>query len=83
MLKLRSLAVLLLVAGFAGAALAQTGSIQGTVVDNSGAVVQGADVIVRNLETNAQRAVSSSAYELTISVLVAREDTSPSRSPFS
>ncbi len=61
MLKLRLFAVLLLVAGFAGAAFAQTGSIQGTVVDNSGAVVQGADVIVRNMETNAQRAVSSSA----------------------
>ncbi len=61
MLKLRLFAVLLLVAGFAGAAFAQTGSIQGTVVDNSGAVVQGADVIVRNTETNAQRAVSSSA----------------------
>ena len=61
MLKLRLFAVLLLVAGFAGAAFAQTGSIQGTVADNSGAVVQGADVIVRNMETNAQRAVSSSA----------------------
>jgi hypothetical protein len=61
MLKLRSFAFLLLIAGFAGVAFAQTGSIQGTVVDSSGAVVQGADVIVRNLETNARRAVSSSA----------------------
>jgi len=61
MLKLRFLAVLLVLAAFAGIASAQSGSIQGTVADNSGAVVQGADVLVRNIETNAQRAVSTSA----------------------
>ena len=61
MLKLRFLAVLLVLAAFAGVASAQSGSIQGTVADNSGAVVQGADVIVRSIETNAQRAVSTSA----------------------
>jgi hypothetical protein len=60
MLKLRFLAVLLVIAAFAGIASAQSGSIQGTVADNSGAVVQGADVIVRNVETNAQRAVTTS-----------------------
>ena len=61
MLKLRFLAVLLVLAAFAGVASAQSGSIQGTVADNSGAVVQGADVIVRSIETNAQRAVTTSA----------------------
>jgi hypothetical protein len=60
MLKHRVFAVVLLIAGLAGAAFAQTGSIQGTVVDNSGAVVQAADVIVRNIETNARRAVATS-----------------------
>ncbi len=61
MLKLRFFAILAMLAAFAGVASAQSGSIQGTVIDNSGAVVQGADVIVRNLETNARRAVSTSA----------------------
>jgi hypothetical protein len=61
MLKLRFFAILAVLAAFAGVAAAQSGSIQGTVVDNSGAVVQGADVIVRSIETNASRAVTSSA----------------------
>jgi len=39
---------------------AQTGSIQGTVTDASGAVVQGADVVVRNLDTNQERTARSS-----------------------
>ena len=50
-----------MIAAFAGVGSAQSGSIQGTVADNSGAVVQGADVIVRSIETNAQRAVTSGA----------------------
>src|SRR5436853_5740513 len=49
-------------------ALAQTGSISGTVIDKSGAVITGADVAVVNLDTKASRAVTSSgtgAYTLT------------------
>jgi len=40
-------------------ALAQTGSIQGTVTDKSGAVVQGADVMAKNLETATIRTATS------------------------
>lgn len=40
--------------------LAQTGSIQGTVTDSAGAVVQGAEITVRNQESNASRTVTSS-----------------------
>ena len=39
--------------------LAQTGSIQGTVTDTVGAVVQGAEVTVKNLGSNAVRTVTS------------------------
>jgi len=42
-------------------ALAQTGSIRGTVTDSAGAVVQGAEIMVRNLESNASRTVTSSS----------------------
>jgi hypothetical protein len=48
---------LVLAASFA---LAQTGSIQGTVTDSAGAVVQGAEVTVKNLGSNAVRTVTSS-----------------------
>jgi hypothetical protein len=48
----------LLVATFA---LAQTGSIQGTVTDPSGAVVQGAEITIKNLGLNAVRTATSSA----------------------
>jgi len=41
-------------------ALAQTGSIQGTVTDSVGAVVQGAEITVRNLGSNAVRTATSS-----------------------
>jgi Carboxypeptidase regulatory-like domain len=41
-------------------ALAQTGSIQGTVTDTAGAVVEGAEVTVKNLGSNAERTVTSS-----------------------
>ncbi|MBS1850012.1 MAG: carboxypeptidase regulatory-like domain-containing protein [Acidobacteria bacterium] len=41
-------------------ATAQTGSIAGTVADPTGAVVQGADVTVRNVGTNLTRTVASS-----------------------
>ena len=41
-------------------ALAQTGSIQGTVTDSVGAVVQGAEITVKNLGSNAVRSVTSS-----------------------
>jgi hypothetical protein len=50
---------LILTLGFTGIASAQTqitsGSIQGTVVDPSGAVIPGADVEAKNLETNITR----------------------------
>src|SRR5579864_3288711 len=61
MLKLKMFVLGTMVAVGMTAAWAQTGSIQGIVKDNSGAVIQGADVIVRNVETNAHRAVSTSA----------------------
>jgi len=47
---------LVLMASFA---LAQTGSIQGTVTDSVGAVIQGAEVTVKNLGSNAERTVTS------------------------
>ena len=59
--------------------MAQTGSIQGTVTDSVGAVVQGAEVTVKNLGSNAVRTATSSgtgaysvpflppgAYEVTV-----------------
>src|ERR1700737_4319830 len=44
----------------AALSLAQTGSIQGTVTDSGGAVVQGAEITVRNVASNATRTVKSS-----------------------
>ena len=49
--------VVLLAATFA---LAQTGSIQGTVTDSAGAVVQGAEITIRNIGSNAVRTATSS-----------------------
>lgn len=46
---------------------AQTGTIQGTVTDKSGAVIQGADVLVTNLNTNQSRTTitgDTGAYSL-------------------
>lgn len=40
-------------------AFAQTGTIEGTVSDKTGAVIQGAEITVTNLETKATRVVSS------------------------
>jgi len=51
---------ILLALVYSAVAFAQTGSIQGTVTDKSGAVVEGASVTVRNLDTNTERAVTSS-----------------------
>jgi hypothetical protein len=48
--------VLVLAATFA---LAQTGAIQGTVTDSVGAVVQGAEITVKNLGSNATRTSTS------------------------
>jgi hypothetical protein len=53
---------------FAVLAAAQTGSIQGTVTDKTGAVILGADVTTTNLATNASRTASSNntgAYSFT------------------
>ena len=61
MLKLKLVGLALLFTLVGTAAWAQTGSIQGTVSDNSGAVVQSAEVVVRNIATNARRVVTSSA----------------------
>ncbi len=47
---------------------AQTASIAGTVTDSSGAVVQGAEITVRNIDTNLSRTSTSSgtgAYSIT------------------
>jgi Carboxypeptidase regulatory-like domain/TonB dependent receptor len=60
MLRLKIVVLAILVLLVSGIALAQTGSIQGTVTDKSGAVVQGAEVTVRNLATNAMRVISTS-----------------------
>jgi len=60
MRKLRILFVGLLMVVWSAIALAQTGSIQGTITDNSGAVVQGAEVTVKSVETNATRTVTTS-----------------------
>ena len=49
-----------LVFTFAILSTAQTGSISGTVTDPGGAVVQGAEVAVVNLESNATRTATSS-----------------------
>ncbi len=51
-------AVLLLAATFA---MAQAGSIQGTVTDTAGAVVPGAEITVRSLASNATRISNSSS----------------------
>ena len=61
MLKLKVFVLGLVVGSFAAPVLAQNGSIQGVVVDTSGAVIQGAEVIVKNIHTNAHRSVSTSS----------------------
>ena len=60
MKKLR-LVVLLLVVVCCGTAVAQTDSaaISGRIVDNSGAVVVGADVRVTNIDTNVEHATAT------------------------
>ena len=61
MLKFRILILGVLVALASTMAWAQTGSIQGTVSDQTGAVVQNAEVTVKNLATNASRVATTSA----------------------
>jgi hypothetical protein len=60
MRTLKTLVLGMLVTLCVTAAWAQTGSIQGIVTDKSGAVIQGAEVMVRSLETNATRTVTTS-----------------------
>jgi len=59
MQRLRFLCGSIFLALAATFALAQTGSIQGTVTDSVGAVVQGAEITVKNLGSNAARTVTS------------------------
>ncbi len=56
-----AIAVLVLLQCIAGRAFAQrtTASVAGSIVDNSGASIPGAHVIVRNLSTGVERTVSS------------------------
>ena len=46
------------------AAQVTTGSISGVVTDTTGAIVAGADVAIKNLETNSNRAVKTNASGL-------------------
>src|SRR5271167_821151 len=58
----------LLVLVFSALALAQSGSITGTVADSTAAVVPGAEVIARNVGSNTVRSTTSDAggaYTLT------------------
>jgi hypothetical protein len=59
MLKLRILVLTILVVLASLVAFAQTGAIQGTVTDKSGAVVQGANVTAKNLATNVTSTTTS------------------------
>src|SRR5687768_15625474 len=53
--------ILLVAAGVFGQSQATTGTIQGTVVDPNGAVVSGASVTVKNVETGFERTVASNS----------------------
>jgi hypothetical protein len=81
MRRLRALLGNVLLLLTASLALAQTGSIQGTVSDSAGAVVQGAEITIRNTGSNAARTVTSGgtgaysipnlpvgAYEITVTM---------------
>src|ERR1700678_4520824 len=58
---MRMFFVLSVLATLTAAAVAQTGSMAGTVSDASGAVIQGAEITVRNTATNESHQASSSA----------------------
>ncbi len=65
--RIRIPAILVMI-GWALASFAQTASIQGTVSDQGGAIVQGAEITVTNLSTGATRTVksgSTGAYSVT------------------
>lgn len=59
MRHLQVFSVVLVVWALAGAAFGQTATLSGTVADQTGAVIQGADVTVRSLATNATRSSMS------------------------
>ena len=54
--------IVILIILLSSAAMAQTGSIAGSVADPSGAALQNVQITVRNLATNAVRVVASSLY---------------------
>ena len=56
----------LLVIGLALASFAQTGSIQGTVLDKGGAVVTSAEVVVRNVATGQLRHSASTSSDMVV-----------------
>src|SRR5215469_8310846 len=59
MLRLKIVVLSILLLLVSGIALAQTGSIQGTVTDKSGAVVQGAEVNAKSLATGTLRTATT------------------------
>ena len=61
MIRMRFALLTLFVALSSLIAFAQMGSFQGTVTDKSGAVVQDAEVMARNLDTNQARSAKTSA----------------------
>src|SRR5215470_5195348 len=58
--RLSTVFSLVLVLGFSSIAWAQNGTISGTITDSSGAVVPGAQVTARDLQTDATRATTTS-----------------------
>lgn len=76
--------IVILIILLSTAAVAQTGSIAGSVTDPSGAVLPNVQITVRNLATNAFRvATSSDVGSCTIRIWRRGTTRSPSRHPAS